>query len=70
MSHNSSTLKITLSGNRALAEALSAAVDNSRCENGEFIIESEMHDIGEVRAQLNSTLRVINAALESIEKVK
>ncbi|MGC8661283.1 MAG: hypothetical protein ACP5TZ_02115 [Nitrososphaeria archaeon] len=70
MSHNGGTFKITVSGNKPIAEALMAAIDDSRCENGTFIIESQVHDIGEMRASLNSTLRVINAALESIGKVK
>ncbi|MEM0097491.1 MAG: hypothetical protein QXY52_00815 [Conexivisphaerales archaeon] len=70
MSHRIGLLKITVSGNKAVARALNAAMDESRCENGTFIIEYEMQDIGDIRARLNSTLRVINAALESMEKVK
>lgn len=70
MSHSGGTLKITVSGNKTIAEALRVAIDDSRCENGKFIIESEAHDMGELRARMNSTLRVINAALESIGKVK
>ncbi|MCL4344181.1 MAG: hypothetical protein JRN26_02635 [Nitrososphaerota archaeon] len=70
MSHNDSTIKITVSGNKAIAKALSAAIDDSKCKNGEFIIEYAARDMGDMRARLNSTLRVINAALESMEKVK
>lgn len=70
MSRNRGTLKITLSGNSSVAEALSASIDNSRFENGEFILESEAGDIGDLRAQLNLTLRVINAAIKSIGKEK
>ncbi len=70
MSRNAGTLKITISGSRAVTEALNAAIDNSRLENGEFTVKSEAQDIGDLRAQLNLTLRVINAALESIGKAK
>lgn len=70
MSHNGATLRITISGDNAVARALSAAIDGSKYANGIFVMESEHNDIGDMRAQLNSTLRVINAALESMEKVK
>jgi hypothetical protein len=70
MSHSGITLKITISGDNAVARALSAAIDGSKYTNGIFVLESGHKDIGDMRAQLNSTLRVINAALESMEKVK
>ncbi len=52
---------------RRVLEALLRAVDESRIVGSELVIESSFDDVGDARAFLNSTLRVINASVNSLE---
>ncbi len=67
MSKNKVRVKVLVKGERKVLEALKKALDGSFFENGSLALSFESDDVGDARAFLNSTLRVINASLNSIE---
>jgi hypothetical protein len=60
-------VSIRVRGEKRVLEALRRAVDESRIVGSELVIESSFEDVGDARAFLNSTLRVINASVNSLE---
>ncbi len=60
------SVKISLKGDKRTAESLKKALDGSKVVDNILIIVFDSDDIGDARAFINSTLRVINASVNSL----
>ncbi len=60
------TVEISLNVNQRINAALKSSVDGAELANGEVFLKEVFNDLGDARAYLNSTLRVINAAILTI----
>ncbi len=59
-------VKICIKGDKKSIESLKKAIDTSKIEDDTLVILFNSDDIGDVRAFVNSTLRVINASVNSL----
>ncbi len=59
-------IKILIKGDKKTLYSLKKAIDSSKIEEGNLIIHFSTKDIGDARAFINSTLRVINASVNSL----
>ncbi|MFP3130383.1 MAG: hypothetical protein RXO33_02140 [Nitrososphaeria archaeon] len=60
------SIKISLKGDKRTLESLKKALDGSKVADNILFIVFESDDIGDARAFINSTLRVINASVNSL----
>jgi hypothetical protein len=60
------SIKISLKGDKRTLESLKKALDGSKIVDNILFIVFESDDIGDARAFINSTLRVINASVNSL----
>jgi tRNA threonylcarbamoyladenosine modification (KEOPS) complex Pcc1 subunit len=60
------SVKISLKGDKRTVESLKKALDGSKVVDNILIIVFDSDDIGDARAFINSTLRVINASVNSL----
>ncbi|MFP3214289.1 MAG: hypothetical protein RXR18_03650 [Nitrososphaeria archaeon] len=60
------SIKISLKGDKRTLESLKKALDGSKVEDKTLVIVFDSDDIGDARAFINSTLRVINASVNSL----
>jgi len=60
------SIKISLKGDKRTLESLKKALDGSKVVDNILFIVFESDDIGDARAFINSTLRVINASVNSL----
>ncbi|MDP8023231.1 MAG: hypothetical protein ACP5FU_03530 [Nitrososphaeria archaeon] len=57
---------IWVKGDKRSIYSLKKAVDSSEIEDDSLVISFDSDDIGDARAFINSTLRVINASVNSL----
>lgn len=60
------SVEISLSVNERVNRALAASIDGAELSGGSVRIMKEFGDIGDARAYVNSTLRVISASILTI----
>ncbi|MFP3133158.1 MAG: hypothetical protein RXR19_03520 [Nitrososphaeria archaeon] len=60
------SIKISLKGDKRTLESLKKALDGSKVVDKTLVIVFDSDDIGDARAFINSTLRVINASVNSL----
>gem|GEM_PF-1212872 len=60
------SIKISLKGDKRTLESLKKALDGSKVVDKTLVIVFDSNDIGDARAFINSTLRVINASVNSL----
>ncbi len=60
------SVKIFIKGDKKSIDSLKKSIDYSELEDDSLVILFKGDDIGDARAFINSTLRVINASVNSL----